>query len=144
MPPAGTDWLTAPASGRPRRAGRPGATVRATVLVALVAWLLSAPAAMAETMHVMESLPAAHAVMDGTQTELFVRFDGPVDHAASRLEILRDGGVVQILHPRLNSQPNVLYAGVKRLPPGSYVLRWTTQAMRDHQASTGDIDFTVR
>jgi methionine-rich copper-binding protein CopC len=74
--------------------------------------LLLVDQARAATMHVMESRPAAEAVMDGRQTEFFIRFDGPVDHAASVLTVLQDGRVVQVLHPRLNSQPNILYSGV--------------------------------
>jgi len=112
-------------------------------LAVLVALLASAPAPSL-AMQVMESLPAAHAVMDETQTEFFIRFDVPVDHAASRLEIVRDGKPLQTLHPRLNSQPNVIYSSVRRLAPGAYVLRWTTRSMRDQEAAMGEIDFTVR
>jgi methionine-rich copper-binding protein CopC len=103
-----------------------------------------AGSAHAAAMHVMESRPAAEAVMTQGNTEFFVRFDGPVDHARSRLTVLRDGQVVQTLHPRLNSQPNVLYSGVPRLGPGSYVLHWVTASMRDHDVSEGDIAFQVR
>jgi methionine-rich copper-binding protein CopC len=113
-------------------------------LAVLVALLLGGAPAWSASMQVMESLPAAHAVMDGTQTEFFVRFDGPVDHNASRFQIVRDGVVVQTLRPRLSSQPNVLYSGVRRLEPGSYVLHWNTRSMRDQEAAAGDIEFTVR
>jgi hypothetical protein len=33
--------------------------------------------------------------------QYIVRFDGPVDHAQSQLEIVRDGHVIEVLHPRL-------------------------------------------
>lgn len=106
--------------------------------------VLGAGPAGAATMRVMESRPSAQAVMDGTETQFFVRFNGPVDHAASRLSVVQDGHVVQTLHPRLNSQPNVLYSGVRRLAPGVYALRWMTRSMQDHGASQGEIAFTVR
>jgi methionine-rich copper-binding protein CopC len=118
-------------------------------LLALGVTAFSGPAlialpACAAAMHVMESRPAAEAVMAQGNTEFFVRFDGPVDHARSRLTVLRDGQVVQTLHPRLNSQPSVLYAGVPRLAPGGYVLHWMTASMREHDMSEGDIAFQVR
>ncbi len=37
--------------------------------------------------------------MHGGHAQYVVRFDGPVDHAQARLEILRDGQVVQRLKP---------------------------------------------
>ena len=95
-------------------------------------------------MQVMESRPAAHAVMDGAKTQFFVRFDGPVDHAASHLTVVQNGQIVQVLHPRLNSQPNVLYSGVRRLAPGAYTLRWATRSMQGHDASHGEITFVVK
>jgi hypothetical protein len=73
-----------------------------------------------------------------------VEFDRPVDHAASRLVVTQDGKTVQVLHPRLRSRPNTLYSGVRRLPPGAYALRWTTQAANGQDASDGEIAFTVR
>ncbi len=111
--------------------------------MALLAVLAAAPA-WARTMVVMESRPAASAVMDGSATDVFVRFDGPVDHASATLGILHDGLVVARLHPRLNSQPNTLYAAAGRLPPGAYTLHWTARSAQDHDASAGDIAFTVR
>ncbi len=107
-------------------------------------WIIAGGAAYATTMHVMESRPAAEAIMAGPQTEFFIRFDGPVDHRASVLTVLQDGRVVQVLHPRLNSQPNTLYSGVRKLAAGGYVLRWMTRSMRDHDATEGEIGFSVK
>jgi len=39
----------------------------------------------------MESAPAANAVIAGRSSEFFVRFDWPVDHIHSTLDIVRDG-----------------------------------------------------
>ena len=98
---------------------------------------------LAQTMRVMESRPAAHALMDATNTRFFVRFDGPVDHAASTLTVLQDGRLVQVLHPRLNSSPNTLYGSGARLKPGDYELRWTTRQMHGQQGLFGTIPFRV-
>jgi hypothetical protein len=83
----------------------PKRTVALSVVCALGLMLLGDDQARAAPTHVMESRPAAEAVMDGTQTEFFNRFGGSVDHAASVLTVLQDGRVIQVLHPRLNSQP---------------------------------------
>ena len=112
--------------------------------VCVLGSLLLVDQAHAAAMHVMESRAAAEAGMDGRQTEFFIRFDGPVDHAASVLTVLRDGGVVQVLHPRLNSQPNILYSGVRSIAPGGYMLHWMTHSMSGHEASEGEIAFSVK
>ena len=73
-----------------------------------------------------------------------MRFDAPVDHASARLEVARDGHVVQTLHPRLRSRPDTLYSGVPTLAPGDYELRWSVRPARDHEVSGGAIPFSVR
>jgi methionine-rich copper-binding protein CopC len=115
----------------------------ALAVVGAVAALTFGGSAVAATMHVVQSWPAAQATMNGDQTEFFVRFDGPVDHAASVLSVIRDGRIVQLLHPRLNTQPNTLYSGVRKLAPGAYRLHWATYSLRDHSLSQGTINFTV-
>lgn len=92
----------------------------------------------------VEASPAARSVMDGARQELFVRFDGPVDHAASRLEILQGEAVLRVLHPRLGASPDTLYAATGGLPPGRYVLRWLARSQRGSEVSEGHLDFTVR
>lgn len=113
-------------------------------LAVLLATSLAALPAAARTMTVMDSHPSASAVMTGAAEEFFIRFDGPVDHAASALSILRDARVVATLRARLESQPNTLYATAGHLPPGGYVLHWRTVSMVDRDASEGDIPFSVR
>ena len=105
--------------------------------------LIASGSAAAATMHVVQSWPAAQAVMYGDQTEFFVRFDGPVDHAGSILSVMQDGHVVQLLHPRLHTQPNTLYSGVRRLAPGAYTLHWAAYSLKDHSLSQGAINFRV-
>lgn len=48
-----------------------------------IAWVMRP--AMADELHVMESTPAAKAVIDGRTSAFFVRFDRPVDHISIRL-----------------------------------------------------------
>jgi methionine-rich copper-binding protein CopC len=112
--------------------------------LALLAMAAACGPALAGEMRVTGSSPSAEATMTGRQTEFFVRFDHPVDHASSRLEVVRDGRVVQTLHPRLRSRPDTLYSGVQTLAPGDYELRWSVRSVRDRDMSDGSIPFSVR
>ena len=69
--------------------------------------------------------------------------DGPVDHAQSRLEILREGHVVQRLDPLLDSAPDVLFASAPAPEPGRYVFHWIAKSVPDEENSTGMIPFSV-
>jgi methionine-rich copper-binding protein CopC len=111
-----------------------------------LALLLLAPAARAADppMQVIETRPAARSVMDGNRQEVFVRFDGPVDHHASRLALLQGDRLVRQLEPRLTASPDTLYAIAGGLAPGAYVLRWEAKSRRDGRMSEGQLDFTVR
>ncbi|MCW3473713.1 copper resistance CopC family protein [Limobrevibacterium gyesilva] len=115
--------------------------VRAS-LVALVLLTLSA-SAWGRPMHVVTSMPAAGAVMHGRNVQYIVYFDGPVDHVRSQLEILRDGHVVKVLHPLLDSAPNVLFASAPAPEPGDYTLHWAVRSMADKEMSEGMIPFSV-
>jgi methionine-rich copper-binding protein CopC len=114
---------------------------RASV-AAFVLLMLSASASGRE-MHVATSTPAADVVMHGRNMQYLVRFDGPVDHIRSRLEILHDGQVVARLHPRLDSAPEVLFASAPAPPQGRYALHWTVKSMTDEELSEGTIPFSV-
>jgi methionine-rich copper-binding protein CopC len=83
-------------------------------------------------------------VIQGRSSEFFVRFDRPVDHIRSGLSIRRDGEVVERLHPRLESAPNVLFARVPTLAAGSYELHWAVRTMSGTKVIEGDIPFTVK
>ena len=100
--------------------------------------------AWAQDIHVMESTPAASAVMDGRSTEFFVRFDRPVDHVHSLLAVVHDGKVVETLHPRLESALEVLFARTSTLPSGDYKLHWSVRTMTGVDVIQGDIPFTVK
>ena len=97
-----------------------------------------------EGCRLMDSKPAANAVIQGRSSEFFVRFDRPVDHIRSSLTILRDGKLVERLKPRLESAPAVLFARAPTLGPGEYLLRWTVRTMEGVKVVQGDIPFTVK
>lgn len=108
-----------------------------------LALLMSATDAPARQMHVMASTPAAETIMQGRNEQFVVRFDGPVDHARSRFEILRDDKVVRRLNPLLDSAPDVLFASSPAPEPGHYVLHWSAISLPDGEVSEGMIPFSV-
>ena len=100
--------------------------------------------ARADDVRVMQSMPAASAVIGGRSSEFFVRFDRPVDHIHSTLAIMRDGKLVEQLHPRLESAIDVLFARAPTLPAGDYTLHWAVRTMTGAEPIHGDIPFTVK
>jgi methionine-rich copper-binding protein CopC len=100
--------------------------------------------AWAEEVHVLESTPAASAVIAGRSSEFLVRFDRPIDHVHSTLAITRDGKLVERLQPRLESAPEVLFARAPTLPAGDYKLHWLVRTMAGVDTTQGDIPFTVK
>src|SRR5262249_32026856 len=95
---AGGRIMTLTKASRDRQRGRCAAVASRLAPLALVPallLLLAAPGALARPMHVVESFPMAGTVIDGRNAQYYVRFDGPVDHRGSRLEITRDGRVVE-------------------------------------------------
>ena len=118
-------------------------SIRRLVLTGLFA--MAFPAfAWAQDVQVMDSAPKAKAVIGEPSSAFYVRFDRPIDHIHSNLSILRDGQVVQRLQPRLQSQPDVLFARAPTLPPGEYMLRWTVRTMEGVKVIQGDIPFTIK
>jgi len=120
-------------------------SLRRSVIVALVcAGALSAlSGAHADDLKVLETGPAANAVLDSVSDGFFVRFDRPVDHINSRLLIKRGSEVVETLQPRLQSNPNVLFARASTLPPGRYTLHWMVKTMTDAKIEQGDVPFSI-
>ena len=108
-----------------------------------VALLLTCGIAAARAPQLRDSKPAADAIIDVQNRQYVVRFDAPIDHAASSLDITQDGNPVESLHLRLNSAPSVLFATGKPLPPGHYTLRWHVGAALGGDVADGDIPFTV-
>ncbi len=102
---------------------------------------LSWSACWARQMSVVGSFPMVNEIMDGRATSFSIRFDGPVDHARSRLTLVTPHGS-RALHARLDSEPNTLFTAVGALPPGRYELRWEARSM-DGDVSKGVIPFEV-
>ena len=99
--------------------------------------------AQSTDVRVMESAPVAHAKIGQRSSAFFVRFDRPVDHRKSTLVIKQGDRVVERLHPRLESAPEVLFAAAPTLPPGDYVLHWTVITLQGTKSVAGDIPFKV-
>jgi methionine-rich copper-binding protein CopC len=99
--------------------------------------------AEARPLHVRESYPAAEMILDGRNAQYIVRFDGWVDHAASRLDIIADGKIVATLVPTGDSEPDVLAASSPVLASGRYQLHWRAKSVPDGDFSDGLIAFTV-
>jgi methionine-rich copper-binding protein CopC len=116
----------------------------ARVGLILVALLFGLQAAWAEVIHLMESHPAASAVMNGRSDGFFVRFDKPVDHEHALITITRGGKVIETLHPRLDSSPDVLFARAPKLPQGDYALHWSVKQMVGTELTEGDVPFMVK
>ena len=118
---------------------------RRTAIATLVASCISVPAAFAQAqgVHVLDSAPKAHAQIGQRSSEFFVRFDRPVDHIKSRLIIKQGDRVIETLHPRLESAPEVLFAQAPTLPAGDYLLHWSVVTLQGAQVIEGDIPFKV-
>ena len=95
----------------------------------------------ARSMTVVESYPMVNQIMEGKADAFSIRFDGPINHASSRMTLVTPKGI-RPLHARLDSEPNTLFTNVGALPPGSYELRWEAQA-KDGEVTKGIIPFTV-
>jgi methionine-rich copper-binding protein CopC len=104
-------------------------------------WLSSA--ARAEDLKVLETNPAANKVMDTHSDGFYVRFNQPVDHINSRLLVKRGDVVVETLVPRLQSNPNVLFARAPTLAPGQYIMHWVVKTVADARIEQGDVPFSI-
>ena len=112
-------------------------------LVVVVVELPTLPTARADDLKVLETNPPASGVMDTHSDGFFVRFNQPVDHINSRLLVKRGDVVVETLVPRLQSNPNVLFARAPTLPPGQYTLHWVVKTMTDARIEQGDVPFSI-
>lgn len=117
--------------------------IRRSAAFLTLSLLLSPCLAMAGAVQMVESRPGAEAVLQGDHAEYVVRFNGPVNHYASRMEITQDGQIVHALHPLQDSAVDVLFASGPVPKAGRYSLHWTAVAA-DGATSSGDIPFTAR
>ena len=76
-------------------------------------------------------------------TDLLLRFNGPISHARSWLSIIHDGRIVETIHFRLQSAPNVLFARIRTPLPGDYVVRWSVCPEGSDDRYDGEFPFTV-
>lgn len=116
---------------------------RRVLALLVMALLLSFQMSEARTVKMIESNPKAETIIHGDHAEFVVRFNGPVDHHASRLEIVQNGRVVHTFLPLENAAADVLYAAGPVPAPGHYDLRWIAIA-GDGEQSDGQISFTVQ
>jgi methionine-rich copper-binding protein CopC len=119
--------------------------LRRTMIAALLVLPVQAVRAQqaADDVRVVESAPAANAHIGRKSSAFFVRFDRPVDHRKSTLVITQGDKVIERLHPRLESAPEVLFAAAPTLPPGDYKLHWAVITLQGAKAIEGDIPFKV-
>lgn len=112
---------------------------RRQTLIASALLAIAGPA-HAQQPRVLDSAPKADTVIGGRSSAFYVRFDRPVDHQDSRLAIKQGGRIIEVLHPRLESTPDVLFARAPTLRPGSYKLHWLVGGLPQFD---GEIPFTV-
>jgi methionine-rich copper-binding protein CopC len=118
--------------------------IRSRSFATLVAtFIAGAHVAAAATLHMLGSTPAANAIIHGRHAEYVIRFDGPVDHIASHMEIMRSGRVIQSLTPLADSAVDVLFASGESPPSGRYVLRWQARSIVDGTITEGSLPFFV-
>ena len=113
-------------------------------LIAMLSLALAmAPVAHADDLKVLETGPAANADLTSLSDGFFVRFNQPVDHVNSRLLVKRGDEVVETLTPRLQSNPNVLFARAPTLPTGKYTLHWVVKTLADAKIEQGEVPFSI-
>jgi methionine-rich copper-binding protein CopC len=122
----------------------PSKRIAMRILAVMIAALLtSAQVAVAGSLHMRDTMPAADAIVHGRHAEYIIRFDGPVDHIASHIEITQSDRIVQSLTPLGDSAVDVLFASGEAPPPGRYLLRWQARSAVDGTVSNGSIPFSV-
>jgi methionine-rich copper-binding protein CopC len=113
------------------------------VLLWVASDMLFAAGVTAQSGRVVATVPAANATIETRSTGFSVRFERPVDHVRSLLFIKRDGKIVEALHPRFKTAPDVLFAQAPALPPGDYALVWQVRTLSDAAVADGEIPFRV-
>ena len=116
---------------------------RRAVFIGLVIPAVVAGGPVVLAQKVIETMPAKDGTLSSADGDYFVRFDQPVDHIHSTIDIKQDGKTVQMLHPRLKSEPNVLFARAPNLRPGKYVIHWSVPAANGSTVYQGDVSFSV-
>ena len=119
--------------------------MRCVALATCAGLILISGAAFARQMQVVDSRPHAMEQIDGQHAQFSLRFDGPVDHRQSLIQVLNDKGVaVRTMHPLLDSAPDVLFAGGPGLPAGNYQLKYVVRSLPDGDITSGTVPFSVK
>jgi methionine-rich copper-binding protein CopC len=108
-----------------------------------MALLLAPQIAQARAVKMIDSQPQTETIIHGDHAEYVVRFDGPVNHYESRLEIVQGGRVIITFAPLGDAAVDVLFAAGPAPAPGHYNLRWTAIS-GDGDQSSGQVPFTVQ
>jgi hypothetical protein len=112
-------------------------------LITLAVLLAAVKAAQAQSTSRPDIWKARVILVDGRGLGLVVNFDRPVDHGRSVLAIVSGGKVIRALQPRLESQPNTLFARTELVTPGGYALQWRVRSPSGEDIEQGDMPFTI-
>lgn len=91
----------------------------------------------------LEAAPAAHAMVEGPDVHVRLRFNSRIDAARSALSLLLPGGGVRPLAIEAQKAPNTLTAEAGGMKIGAYTLRWQVLAADGH-ITRGEVPFEVR
>jgi methionine-rich copper-binding protein CopC len=92
---------------------------------------------------IVDSVPAAGAVIAPGDSDIKLRYNSRIDHQRSRLTLISGDGMANGLAILPDSAPDVLAAKAPDLAPGQYRLRWQVLAIDGH-LTRGDIPFSVK
>ncbi len=110
--------------------------------IALCGVALSLPRLAFAHAVLVQSTPQAHAVVQGPETAIELKYNSRIDASRSTLVLVApDGKTVSILASQ--SGPGALKAKAGQLSKGSYVLRWQVLSSDGH-ISRGEIPFEVK
>jgi copper resistance protein C len=116
--------------------------LRVLLFVTLCGLVLTLPRhAFAHAM-LVQSTPQAHAVVQGPEAAIELKYNSRVDASRSSLVLLAPGGKLLPLSAT-QSGPGALTARAAQLTKGSYVLRWQVLSSDGH-ISRGEIPFEVK
>jgi copper resistance protein C len=103
--------------------------------------LLLAGSALAHSL-LLESAPAAGAVLTSAPARVSLRFNNRIEKRLSRLVLVNAGGQSQPLSPLADGGPDQLEATAPPLSPGAYRLEWHVLSTDGHLVS-GAVPFRI-
>jgi len=113
-----------------------------SALFVLSATLLTPQRALPHAI-VLNASPAINAIVAGEAVDIRLHFNSRIDHARSKLTLYAPDGTQRNLSLSVDSPVDDLNAEVKALTPGSWRLHWQVLSTDGH-ITRGDIPFTVR